>query len=147
MELSDYNSSPQRSGRVLSAKTLKQVQLNVLPEAGSLAKVYGSVAELKGYLPADCFENVRLLVSELVTNSIRHAGLGPEDRIRLNVLVLDRLVRGEVHDPGPGFAVPETPEPRSDLGGGWGLYIVHNVSNRWGIKRNDGHCVWFEIET
>ncbi len=128
-------------------KTIKQVQLNVLPEAGSLAKVYRSVAELKEHLPADSLDNVRLLVSELVTNSIRHAGLGPGDRIQLKISVLDRLVRAEVIDPGPGFAAPDTPEPRPDLAGGWGLYIVHQVSSRWGTERKDGNCVWFEIET
>lgn len=126
---------------------LKQVQLNVLPEPSSLAEVYRSVAELRGHLTTELFDNVRLLMSELVTNSIRHAGLGPGERIHLEVLVLDRLVRGRVQDSGPGFTAREVPEPRPDLGGGWGLYLVHRISSRWGTESDGGHCIWFEIET
>ena len=97
-------------------------------------------------LPSEKLEDVRLVVSELVTNSIRHAGLSPDDQIWLTVTVSDGAVRGSVCDPGPGFGVPSEPYPRPDLSGGWGLPIVETISDRWGVKRNRRACVWFEID-
>jgi anti-sigma regulatory factor (Ser/Thr protein kinase) len=102
-----------------------------------------SLAEL---LPADKLEDVRLVVSELVANSIIHAGLSPDDRISLFVSVSGGTVRGRVCDPGPGFEVPSEPRPRADLSGGWGLPIVERISDRWGVERDNHVCVWFEID-
>jgi len=101
---------------------------------------------LKSDLPPEKLENVRLVVSELVTNSVRHAGLSPDQQILLAVVISDGSVRGRVCDPGPGFEKPSEPRPRTDLSGGWGLPIVERISDRWGVKRNSYACVWFEID-
>jgi anti-sigma regulatory factor (Ser/Thr protein kinase) len=97
-------------------------------------------------LPPEKLEDVRLVVSELVTNSILHAGLSPDDQISLTVTVSDGAVRGSVCDPSPGFRVPSEPSPRSDLSGGWGLPVVETISDRWGVEGNRHACVWFEID-
>ena len=61
--------------------------------------------------------DVRLLVSELVTNAVRHANLDDGDVIGLVVELADDALRVEVHDPGGGF-VPTAPVagPRAALG-------------------------------
>ena len=105
-----------------------------------------SLDEFKGLLPPEKLEDVRLVVSELVTNSVRHARLSPDDQISLTVTVSAGSVCGSVCDPGPGFEVPSEPGPRSDLSGGWGLPIVETISDRWGVERNRHTCVWFEID-
>ena len=89
--------------------------------------------------------DVRLLVSELVTNSVRHAEIGPEESIGLNVKLADDRVRVEVIDRGPGFD-PPTEDPSAELAPdrGWGLFFVTQLADRWGVERADG-CVWFEI--
>ena len=87
--------------------------------------------------------DVRLLVSELVTNSVEHARVGPEDSISLTLRISDELVRVEVRDGGPGFAAPIAPPP-DDADKGWGLYLVEQLADAWGVgDRAQG--VWFEI--
>jgi anti-sigma regulatory factor (Ser/Thr protein kinase) len=90
--------------------------------------------------------DVRLLVSELVTNSVRHAQIGPEDSILLKLRIDDVNVRVEVSDGGPGFDLPEA-DPTAELArdSGWGLFFVTQLADRWGIERDEGR-VWFEIE-
>jgi len=86
-------------------------------------------------------EPARLLVSEVVTNSVRHAGLGPEDKIELEVSAAPSTVRVEVADPGPGFEPPKE-RPRG-VEGGFGLFFVDELADRWGTF---GGRVWFELD-
>jgi anti-sigma regulatory factor (Ser/Thr protein kinase) len=88
---------------------------------------------------------VALLVSELVTNSVKHGGAGPNDPVRLELVVSDQGVRVEVSDQGPGFAPTPRPERAPDGIGGWGLVMVDRSAARWGTRRG-GRCVWFELE-
>ncbi|HEX8745022.1 MAG TPA: ATP-binding protein [Thermoleophilaceae bacterium] len=89
--------------------------------------------------------DVRLLVSELVTNSVRHADIGPEGSIHLRVRVSDDNVRVEVADEGPGFE-PPAEDPTAELAreSGWGLFFVTQLADRWGVEKDAGQ-VWFEI--
>jgi anti-sigma regulatory factor (Ser/Thr protein kinase) len=86
---------------------------------------------------------VMLLASELVTNCIRHAGVGRRQRIRLRALVTDTLVRIEVIDSGAGMRVVMR---TGDDHGGWGLRLVDRIADRWGVVRDAGTHVWFEID-
>jgi anti-sigma regulatory factor (Ser/Thr protein kinase) len=98
-------------------------------------------------LPDDQLGDVRLLVSELVTNSLRHAGLAAEDRIVLVVHVDGERTRVEVSDTGSGFAFPgEATDPETV--DGWGLYLVATLADRWGVDRegSNGATVWFELD-
>jgi anti-sigma regulatory factor (Ser/Thr protein kinase) len=115
-------------------------------ELDSAAAARHAVDHLTDRLPPAQLGDVRLLVSELVTNSLRHADLAAEDRIHLAVDVRDEVVRVAVTDSGKGFEFqgpaedPETVE-------GWGLYLVATLSDRWGIERAEhGTAVWFELD-
>ena len=89
--------------------------------------------------------DVRLLVSELVTNSVRHAQIGPEDSILLRVRIDAGEVRVEVVDRGPGFEPPaHDPTAEDARDSGWGLFFVTQLADRWGVEREEGR-VWFEI--
>src|SRR4051794_8798135 len=74
-------------------------------------------------------ETVRLLVSELVANGVRHAA-GDEPLTLVVALDADRL-RVEVHDRGAGFE-PGVPTPRG-AEGGYGLFLVDRLASRWGV--------------
>ena len=86
-----------------------------------------------------------LLVSELVTNVVRHTDGGrsiaaSDMRVRMYA---DR-VRVEVRDDGPGFRPAERGEDQ-DPGSGWGLFLVDELADEWGIESGVQNCVWFEL--
>jgi anti-sigma regulatory factor (Ser/Thr protein kinase) len=105
------------------------------------ARARRALSSLNGSL-AGLAEPVRLLVSELVTNSVKHAGAGPQDLIDLALTASADKVRVEVGDGGEGF------EPRTSRTepGGFGLMLVDKLADRWGIERSPRPCVWFEID-
>jgi anti-sigma regulatory factor (Ser/Thr protein kinase) len=120
------------------------ISLLATPAAPTAAReAIDDLAELRG-LPQLAFD-VRMLVSELVTNSVRHAGLTNTQPIRLLLQLSPGTLRCEIHDPGPGFRPPQDPRPRSE-GGGWGLYLVARLTQRWGIESTNGTTVWFEVD-
>ncbi|MCM1966465.1 SpoIIE family protein phosphatase [Streptomyces sp. G1] len=82
--------------------------------------------------------STELIVSELVTNAIRHAG-GP---VRLRLIRADSLTC-EVSD--SSNTQPRMRRARSSEEGGRGLYIVAQLSHRWGSRyARGGKTVWSE---
>jgi anti-sigma regulatory factor (Ser/Thr protein kinase) len=84
---------------------------------------------------------MRLLVSELITNSVKYGGDGP---VRLEITQSDDVIRTEIIDQGVGF----TPVVRDDdlsRVGGWGLHLVEQLTDAWGTYEGSTH-VWFEID-
>jgi anti-sigma regulatory factor (Ser/Thr protein kinase) len=89
-------------------------------------------------------DDVDLLVSELVTNSVLHA---EADHVELHAAAGPTGVYIEVSDPGPGFDKDGARrEPSLTGDGGYGLHLVEMVAHRWGVKRNRFARVWFEID-
>ena len=123
-----------------------EVSKEVVPRPDAAAEARRALGGLSELLPPEKLEDVRLLVSELVTNSVVHAGLSPEEAITVTVTVQGGLARGEVRDRGPGFEPPHEPAPKPDLAGGWGLYILDRVADRWGVANTGSKSVWFEID-
>jgi anti-sigma regulatory factor (Ser/Thr protein kinase) len=104
-----------------------------------------ALAEIDDELDESQAFDVRLLVSELVTNSVQHARVGPEDSIEMKVSITPEVARVEIADHGPGFDPP--PEAvAEDRDRGWGLFFVSQLAARWGVERGDPGCVWFEID-
>ncbi len=99
--------------------------------------------ELDG-LDGDERNRLALLVSELVTNSVRHARLRDGETVSLAVSVGERI-RLEVTDPGPGFDPAREPE-RANRDNGWGLMLVDALATRWGVERDTATRVWLELE-
>jgi anti-sigma regulatory factor (Ser/Thr protein kinase) len=87
-------------------------------------------------------ETVRLLLTELVTNSIRHA-TDTACPIEVHVRAGPGGVRVEVDDSGEGF----DPRPRTPgVGGGFGLLLVDRLADRWGVVEERPCRVWFELD-
>jgi anti-sigma regulatory factor (Ser/Thr protein kinase) len=114
-------------------------------QAGSEAR--RAVLAGDGAVPASACEDVLLLVTELVTNAVRHANVGPDRSLRIKLTRWPRRVRVEVGHSGQGFE-HESTLPSLDATGGWGLVLVDRIADRWGITSGTGRtCVWFELRS
>jgi anti-sigma regulatory factor (Ser/Thr protein kinase) len=97
---------------------------------------------LRNVLAPEVFFNLRLVVSELVTNSVKY---GPRRPIRVLLRVEDGTVAGEVHDqgaPAPAFRVAQRLD--AEAAGGLGLPLLDALATRWGVREGSTH-VWFEL--
>jgi anti-sigma regulatory factor (Ser/Thr protein kinase) len=122
-------------------------QLHMRMRSGAQAAGEGRHAldRLDGALDTAQLGELRLLVTELLTNSVRH-GAGPEDWITLDVEIYANAVRVVVTDRGPGFQPEPTPQPHLDTPGGWGLCLVDRLADRWGVNCDETNEVWFELD-
>ena len=118
-----------------------RVDLASRPDAPSRARK--AVAELSHALHPEALEELKLLASELVTNSCRHVEGG--ESILLELEVLDDVVRLEVTDEGSGF---DAIVRRTDLvsESGRGLLIVDVLADRWGVDAGAPTRVWVELD-
>lgn len=96
-----------------------------------------------GLIDPAALASVELLTTELVSNAVRHGGTGDGEVVLLRLSLAGGCVRVEVTDNGSGFE-PGPPAPYGE--GGYGLFLVDEVSSRWGVKRESGTCAWFEID-
>src|SRR5919199_1234035 len=103
-----------------------------------------ALSDLDSRLEPSIAFDVRLLVSELVTNSVKHARVTEDDSIMLEVSIAEPIVRIEVRDSGPGFE-PPVAAPPDDADEGWGLFLVEQLADEWGVD-SDRQAVWFQID-
>jgi anti-sigma regulatory factor (Ser/Thr protein kinase) len=101
-------------------------------------------------LPGQLLEDAVLLTTELVTNSIRHADLGPGDHVDVTAAWSGTVLRVIVRDSGsgglPADIVAGSIRPSPGGQSGWGLYLVDRLSTRWGTNLGGSVGFWFELE-
>ena len=93
-------------------------------------------------------DDAQLVVSELVTNAVRHSGASDGAVVVLCVELTGTMVRLEVRDPGcEGVIAPRAPD--LEHGGGFGLHVVRAVSERWGLEQvaAGGTRVWAHLRS
>ncbi len=101
--------------------------------------------ELEDALPRRRLADVELLVSELATNSVRHAGCDESGELAMEADVRHDRVRVRLSDPGRGFEAGTPAPPSVGATGGYGLVLLEHIADRWGTQREDGFSVWFEV--
>jgi anti-sigma regulatory factor (Ser/Thr protein kinase) len=116
-----------------------RVELPRSPEAPGLARA--ALEDMNGSIDPARLPDVRLLVSELITNSVKYGGEGP---VRLEVSAGPERIRAEIIDQGAGFT-PKVRNDDLDKVGGWGLHLVEHLTDRWGTHEGSTH-VWFEMD-
>ena len=119
------------------------MQLKSGPQAAGEGR--HALDRLEGSIDDDQLGELRLLVTELLTNSVRHGGAGDE-WITLDVEIYANSLRVVVTDRGPGFELDGTPTPHPDRPGGWGLCLIDRLADRWGVNGGGETSVWFEID-
>ena len=137
-----------RTASVMAAGTAPRWDVEMvrrLPQdASAVTDVREALDSLEQDLDAGTLRTVRLLASELVTNSVEHGRSSAGEPIEVSVRASPVLVRVEVADAGPGFE-PAPHHQRRYEGTGWGLHLVAALSDRWGTERGDRMRVWFEV--
>ena len=110
------------------------------PEAAASARQ--AISRLQADLDPPLIETLRLLVTELITNSVRHTAA---DSLTLSVAIGKSSVVTEVADTGPGFD-PQCVKKAGEGDTGWGLFLVQRLASSWGVT-HDGPSkrVWFEL--
>ncbi|MFI4990602.1 MAG: ATP-binding protein [Solirubrobacterales bacterium] len=88
-------------------------------------------------------QSLILLVSEVVSNAVRHSSGDSSAPVGLVASFGERTIRVTVTDAGSGF----TPRPRDPARthDGYGLYLLEKVADRWGVESCGGTEVWFEL--
>jgi anti-sigma regulatory factor (Ser/Thr protein kinase) len=123
---------------------MEKQTFQVAPAPHSVPRARERVVELaEPFVAAARIADLRLVISEVITNAVRHGGDG-------DMLVAVTPKHGylcvQVTDTGDGFA----PRPRAfepDADGGFGLFLVERLTRRWGLTRENSNTrVWFEFD-
>ena len=121
-----------------------RLEVDLSCDAESVGEARRALSELAPLIAPEQLRDVELLVSELVTNAVRHADLEPGEPIALHVRLDPDELHVEVHDGGPGFS--PGPPPRDPVRpSGWGLYLVESLADAWGVDAGRLKRVWFTI--
>jgi anti-sigma regulatory factor (Ser/Thr protein kinase) len=133
-----------RGGAGMGGAAGESVTIAGRPERVAVARAFAA-AVLGCQHPAG--ETAVLLVSELVTNSVRHSASGlPGRMVTVTVLSVGDVTRVQVTD----LSGATVPALRTDVpglaGGGRGLHLVDALAARWGFEQDGGHTTtWFEL--
>jgi anti-sigma regulatory factor (Ser/Thr protein kinase) len=124
---------------------LEPFELYLVAEPDAAAAARSAVgAWIEGAISPPMRIDLLLLISELVTNSVRHADAPAAAAISVRARVRGEVLCVEVGDGGTSGAVARR-APDVGNGGGFGLNVVDLVSQRWGVDRDGGTRVWAEM--
>ncbi|HEU4974224.1 MAG TPA: ATP-binding protein [Baekduia sp.] len=118
------------------------LKVDIPRDTSAPANARRAVERFGAVLEPSVVPDVKLLVSELITNSVKY---GREGCVQL-ILRSERPthVHVEVVDQGVGFVPTARARPKTEPGG-WGLHLVESLTERWGVREGSTH-VWFEID-
>ena len=122
-----------------------QLKVSVPASAEAGGALRRAIRSLERWLGRQTADDVELLVTELATNGVKHAHTVDGNRITLDARVEPGLLRVEVRDRGHGFELKRRADRTEP--GGWGLMIVEDLADRWGIEDEPTTTVWFEISS
>ncbi len=88
-------------------------------------------------------QSLILLVSEVVSNAVRHSSGDPLAPVSMIATFGERAIRVSVTDAGAGFTPLQRDPARTH--DGYGLYLLEKVAERWGVESRGNTTVWFEL--
>lgn len=129
----------------IQTRAATEVAFAVPPLPRAVADARGRVvAAAERWLSPERAWDLRLVVSEVITNAVCHGGT--RDDVRVVAVAKDDYLCVKVTDAGEGIAPrPRATAPAED--GGFGLMLVERLTRRWGMTREGGHTrIWFEFD-
>jgi anti-sigma regulatory factor (Ser/Thr protein kinase) len=135
--------SPEEEFTRQNAQTPIELELERTVQAPALARAAVTRRSEQLELDGALAQSLILLVSEVVSNAVRHSAGDPVAPIELVASFDAETVRVTVTDAGNGF----TPRPRDPARthDGYGLYLLEKVAERWGVESDGDTKVWFEL--
>ncbi len=120
-----------------------ELELERTVQAPALARAAVTRRSEQLELDGSLLQSLILLVSEVVSNAVRHSAGDPAASIELVACFGAETIRVTVTDAGNGF----TPRPRDPARShdGYGLYLLEKVATRWGVESRGDTKVWFEL--
>ena len=132
-----------RNHQQTAPDTPRRLEFRLRPTRTAPSKARRALGQLQ--LPLPLAFDAQLLLSELVSNSLRHAGLGRNDLIRVSADWSGDRLMVHVRDGGPprgASPVSGSIRPAPGAESGWGLYLVDRLASRWGTTAGG---YWFEL--
>ena len=133
---------PTGSGEPGPRSTRSRLSLRLDPDVDAAGKAREALERLE--VERGVLQDMNLLVTELVTNSVRHADAPAHEPVQVEVAVAGDHVFVAVEDGGSGFK-PKPRSAHSPRDSGWGLHLVERLSSRWGVMSNGRTRVWLEL--
>ena len=139
-------SGPSSSGRRRVLVVSTRVRRTLPGDASAPGMARDVLLDLSPQVPPRTAADLRVLLSELVTNALKHAGLREGETIDLDVRMGGTTAEMTVRDPEHvGFEPTLPPDP--DGASGWGLFLVDRISDRWCVVESEGQLVaWCEVD-
>jgi anti-sigma regulatory factor (Ser/Thr protein kinase) len=122
------------------------IRLSIPADVSAPVVAREALNALDASLGAQLLEDSGLVVTEVVTNCVRHAGLAGSQQIDLKLSSFPRFLRIEVSDDGPGFIGEPASSKPDQAPGGWGLWLVDQLTDRWGVDCSQRTHVWLEFD-
>jgi anti-sigma regulatory factor (Ser/Thr protein kinase) len=118
-----------------------QLERDVRAPAIARTEIAARCRELE--LGGSLCQSLILLVSEVVSNAVRHSPADAKAPVELVATFGEQTICVMVTDAGEGF----TPRPRDPARthDGYGLYLLEKVATRWGVESRGDTKVWFEL--
>ncbi|HEY1329848.1 MAG TPA: ATP-binding protein [Actinomycetota bacterium] len=129
------------------AVTMRRFDVGLAAEPASVREARDRLSDLG--LPDDLVFDAQLLLSELVSNSIRHSGLGDGQQVRVRAEWTGAKLRVVVSDgerAAGHIIVVGSIRPDPGMESGWGLFLVDRLADRWGTDIGEHISYWFEME-
>jgi anti-sigma regulatory factor (Ser/Thr protein kinase) len=122
-------------------------RLRLACDPAVVAEARRAVTRFESGVPETVIESARLLVTELVTNSLLHGIAEGDGWIDVVIERRARCLRIEVADPASAGRRPVLRSVDPTSTSGWGLQLVDRLASDWGVETGSGTCVWCEIAT
>jgi hypothetical protein len=123
---------------------MANLDLTLATEANSAGEARAALEQFRDAIGPVAFTDLRLLVSELVTDAVIAESDEPVAELELRAKLSSECVRVELEQ---GAVAYKLAARRAEPGEpGWGVQLAQQLSDRWGVRRGGRSSgVWIEI--
>ena len=133
-------------GRLAMERPLTALDIRYPAAPSTVPAARKAFADAFADLSDDLLENGKLVLSELVTNAVRHGADPERGWVHVVIHQVPTSMRIEVTDSGESENEPVLHTGGEDRTSGWGLFLVARLAERWGVTSDQTTTVWCELD-